>query len=433
MIIVCEPQCKGIMHEKVNSGFIYGLRLAYPQEKIIFFADETHISAIKDILENDGVSVVNFECEPIKFETSSSKIYSFIGVIRYYLLFKKLFNKMCNLGTDKVFFLSNNPIILYTIKKLRQRSQYREIYCTFVLHGEFEDLARGSQNLIKHMGATSSQVDGKEDGERFANQYKKIFIIISKILLHPVCSLTNIRILFYRRIFWVKKIMLWQHSNHYRYIALSPHIVKNARQYLDPEYLNFSVVIMPIIYKRPYPQPENEFIKFAVFGSGDSHQMHMMLSLLSKKEITARYEIKIISADRRGSENFPNISYVNHGKVLARKEMEKAVPDVDVFINLYDINHHKLGCSLSIFEALSYLKPVLHLSNDSYNYFNKADKPIGFRCENLNDFVDKMYDMIENYSSYKDKLNTFRNNMQDIRDRYTIENNIDDLRNSFAF
>ena len=87
MIAICEPQCKGISHEKVNSGFIYGLRLAYPQEKIVFLADATHFQAIQNILENDKVLVDNYECRPIRFNADSA--FSIAGTIKYYLLFTK--------------------------------------------------------------------------------------------------------------------------------------------------------------------------------------------------------------------------------------------------------------------------------------------------------------------------------------------------------
>jgi hypothetical protein len=158
-----------------------------------------------------------------------------------------------------------------------------------------------------------------------------------------------------------------------------------------------------------------------------------MLLLLSRKIITKNYEIKVISMDRGGTEGFPHITYTGEGRVLSRSEMEKSLPDVDMFINLYDSYKHKLGCSGSIFEAFSYLKPVLHLSNDGYNYFNKHDKPIGYRCEDLDSFVDKMTDMIENFPKYQDKLDAFRSNMLEYRKIYSIENNLEKLKKSFTF
>ena len=52
MIVICEPQCKSFSHEKVNSGFLYALRLAFPNDRLVFYAHYSHIVSIKSILEN---------------------------------------------------------------------------------------------------------------------------------------------------------------------------------------------------------------------------------------------------------------------------------------------------------------------------------------------------------------------------------------------
>ena len=69
MIVVCEPQCKSISHEKVNSGFIYGLRLAYPLETIRLYADASHIKALKEILIHDNSDNRNNQHEQDSVDT----------------------------------------------------------------------------------------------------------------------------------------------------------------------------------------------------------------------------------------------------------------------------------------------------------------------------------------------------------------------------
>ena len=426
-------------HEKVNSGFIYGLRLAYPKEKLVFFGDISHFRAIKNIFDNEKIFIDNFEHISINFDASKS--YSIAGIIRYHLLLKKIFNKILSLSTNKIFFLSTSPVILYTIKKLKKQNKFKDISCTFVLHGEFEDITNVYYKefytpKIKYRRNFNTKLTKLLDNSK-KEIFKKILLFITRRTVEKIKWLfsriySNYSLIF-KKIFRVKKMMMWQHSNHYHYITLSPHVLKNAREYLDTNYLNFHTIIMPIIFSKPSPQTNNDFIKFAVFGYGDSSQMYEMLLLLNKKQISKPYEIRIISMDDKGTHGFPNIVRVGHGKAMQRKEMEDALPDIDVFINLYDINRHKLGCSLSIFEALAYLKPVLHLSNDGYNYFNKPEKPIGFRCENLDEYVEKMRDMIENYPSYKNKLNIFRKNMLEYREEYSIKNNLPKLIESFTF
>lgn len=437
MIIICEPQCKDISHEKVNSGFIYGLRLAYPHEKIVFFAYATHIQAIQDILENDKVSIDNFECRPIKFSIDGT--FSFTGIIKYFLLFKKIFSEVLSLKVDKVFFLSNNPIILYTIKKLKQQNRFKNIYCTFVLHGELECIANVYYKapyvpVMKHQFATPNTSGLKVAIIKLLKNRHKILPFIIKKILGPFSWVSSKYSLVFKKIFRVKKIMIWRHSDHYKYIALSPHIVKNAKDYLDTNYLNFHTIIMPTVFAKSYPPVNNQFVKFAVFGYGDYAQMNKMLTLLSTKQISKPYEIRIISVAVWGTYGFSNINRISGEKILSRKDMETYAQDIDIFINLYDNMRHRFGCSGSIFESFSYLKPVLHTSNDGYNYFfNKPEKPMGFRCENMNSFVEKMCDIIENYSLYKNDLIVFRNNMLECRKEFAIENNLDALRKSFTF
>ena len=61
MVVIYEPLCKDFSHEKINSGFILSFRKAFPNEEIYFFADNTHIKAIKNILLNDNLSIYNIK------------------------------------------------------------------------------------------------------------------------------------------------------------------------------------------------------------------------------------------------------------------------------------------------------------------------------------------------------------------------------------
>jgi hypothetical protein len=424
MIIVCEPQCKGISHEKVNAGYIYGLLLAYPKDKIIFFAHPSHYCEIKDIFKSNKISFDRVKNRPINF--NPNKIYGIGGVIKYLFLINDIFDQTIDLSVTKIYFLSSSPVIIYISKLLIKITKYKNICCTYVLHGELEDIANVDY-IEPYVPVIKNQL-------RFSLAHPGIILLlIRQIITKPIAWLDSNYSLIFKKFFRMKKVLMWQHSDQFNYISMSPHITQNAKKYLDVDYLNFHTIILPIIFAKPTPIPDNKYVKFAVFGYGDSAQMQKMLALLSKKEITKPYEIRIISMDSRGTEGFPNITRLSKGKILSRKEMEGAVCDIDIFINLYDKSRHRFGCSLSILESLSYLKPVLHLSNPGYNYFNKSVKPIGFRVESLNGFVEKMCDLIENYQINKRQLCIFRNNMLEYRKEYDIKNNLDELRKCFLF
>ena len=434
MIVVCEPQCKGISHVEVNSGFLYGLSSAYHDQEILFLTHPTHYKEIINTLKYKGVSIPGLKHFPINF--NAKNMFSLSGIFNYFILINKIFSQTIKLGQTKVLFLSTSPIILFTIKLLKQFSYYKNICCTIVLHGELEDIANDKYRepyTPTHRRNTSVNVKNGKIFRKLINNLDKIPLYLFEKVSFSFSQLESKYSLIFKRIFRTKRIMLWKHNSHFKYISLSPHVTANARKYIDTDFLNFNTIYLPIIFNKVMPATKNKYIKFAVFGYGDSSQMYKMLTLLDRKKITKPYLIKIISMDSRGTEGFQNIETYSHGKILTRKEMEVAAKDVDVFLNLYDDSRHSLGCSLSIFEALSHVKPVLHLSNPGYNYYNRQEKPIGYMEKNLVVFVDRMFDMIENYDKYKAILAQFKDNIIEYRSEYDILSRLTSLHESLDF
>jgi hypothetical protein len=190
---------------------------------------------------------------------------------------------------------------------------------------------------------------------------------------------------------------------------------------------------MPIVFAEPMPPAQNEFVKFAVFGYGDSAMLYKANLLLSQKKITSPYEIRMISMDSRGTEGFPNVHRVSPGKVMPRSGMEKYARDIDIFLILYDKSRYRLSCSGSILEAISYSKPILHLNNDAVNYFDKQENPIGICCDDLEELADKMCDIINHYPAYSADLITYRENIKHLRDEISIEKLVPAIKSSFTF
>src|SRR5690606_8586265 len=119
------------------------------------------------------------------------------------------------------------------------------------------------------------------------------------------------------------------------------------------------------------------------------------------------------------------------GRPLTRQYMEELAEDIDVFLIMYGSNRYRLSCSGAILEALSYRKPIIHLGNECIDFFNQRNCPIGFRCNNINEFVDVMEDLIINYSDRKAVLSDFRDNIDELRGAYSIEASKDKIRESF--
>jgi len=425
MIAICEPQCRTFGHEKINSRFIYGLRLAYPQAKIMFYADITHINAIINILMHDDIIINNIDYIPIKFRDS----FSIIGLLTYYSLFKKVFSNVLATGTNKIFFLSFSPPILYIIKKLKQKRDFLKMKFTLVLHGDFENIADESDRPIVSLLPNEPII-------------KKIRQ--TKLIDLPLKGARYISILFHNyiinywqsviiKLFQTKKVLLWKHSVDFKYISLSPHIIGNAEKYIDVKKLNIYAVVPLTAFAEPTPLPNNKYAKFAIFGHGYPFMLHNVVVQLSQKDLKKPYEIRIIGTDIRGIDGFPNITCPGSGKPLTRVEMEKYAQDIDMFLVLYEINRFRLSCSGSILESLSYIKPVLHFDNDCINTFNKQDRPIGICCNKIEEFVNTMADIIENYHEYIPKFTIFRNNILTLRRELAIENSLTKIKDSFTW
>ncbi|SFM89182.1 hypothetical protein [Methanolobus profundi] len=428
MIIICEPIARGSTHEKVNSGFIYGLHLAYPQETIRFYADITHIEAIKNILDHDAIIIDNIEYIPVKFRN----LYSIRGIVKYYSPFDRILKDAIEVKVNKIFFFSFNPVILYALKQLKRKSDYHEMKFTFVLHGSFDTVAN-ENDKPDPLSLPIKKIKNQND-----IKYKLRILRHVKIaeLPHVFASFFNKFMpwqLMLKKVFTDRKMMLWKHSADYRYIALSTHIIENAARYLNVKEMNMYTVILPTVFRQPSKQPENEYVKFAIFGYGNPLILHNILVKLSQKNLKNNYEIRIIGMDNRGTSEFLNVTCPSPGKRLDRNEMEKYAEDIDAFLILYDKTRYRLSCTGSILESLSYTKPILHFDNDCINAFNRNENPIGIRCSSLDEFVCKMENIIENYDSYQPEFQKFRNNILKLRNECTIENSLITLKESFTW
>jgi hypothetical protein len=428
MIIICEPIARGLTHEKVNSGFIYGLRLAYPEEAIRFYADISHIEAIQNILDYDKITIDNIEYIPAKFRN----LYTIRGMLKYYSPFNEIFSVAIESKVNKIFFFSFNPAILYAIKKLKKRSNFREMKFTFVLHGSFDTVTN------EHAKPTQLSLPIKRIKNQTDITYKLRIIRQTKLTELPkvIAQFINRFMpwqLISNKLFTNRKMLLWNHSADYRYIALSPHIIKNAERHIDVKKLNMYTVILPTVFKEPSAQLDNEYVKFAIFGYGNPLILHNILVQLSQKGLKHPYEIRIIGMDNRGTSEFPNVTCPCPGKRLDRSEMEKYAEDIDAFLILYDKSRYRLSCTGSILESLSYIKPILHFDNDCINAFNRPENPIGIRCNSLEEFVCKMEDIIENYESYCLEFHNFKKNILKLRTECAIENSVNTLKESFTW
>jgi hypothetical protein len=430
MIAICELQCRDHSHETFNCGYVYGLRLAFPHEKLHVYAHHSHIKALKSNFTLHKIKMENIEYMPINVVGSPNSIHGFLNS---YWQIKKIFSEIINVQEDKLFFLSHSSLIDHILKRLKFKKKFKNIKCTFVLHGEFESLTRLDRTPTQVSSNSLNKIRNLSF-KRFA--YKALSRIVRTVKESPIRGFNLLYNPINRRLmarFDLEKILFYQISEDFHYIVNSPHILENAKKYINTELLCFSTVVLPTIFSSPSPPPENSHVKFGIFGYGNPGLLQKMGESLNKKKPDNNYEIRIIGMDNRGAETNPHITCPISGRPLTRNEMEHYIQDIDIQIILYEKYRYKLGCTGSILEALSHSKPIIHLDNDCINSFNTYDCPIGLLCNDIDTLTDKMKMIIENYEGYKVELKKFRKNIGVLRKKFAIENQIQQIKDSFTF
>ena len=222
--------------------------------------------------------------------------------------------------------------------------------------------------------------------------------------------------------------------NHlYHYVVHGKYIVQNAREYMDIDAISPYVLILPTYFSKEKTLPSNNFVKFAVFGYGNPGALKILADEVHRRMPSRFYEIRVISMDSRGLDNTYGLTCCSCGVVLSRQDMLYRAEDIDIFMILYEKNRYGLSCSGSIMEAISAMKPIIHLNNDCINSFNTDDLPIGLCCKSLDEMADKMVEIINNYPSYRWELDKFRANLRVLRERIGVESQLEDIRDVLTF
>src|SRR6185437_4039619 len=147
MIVLCEPTCRRVDHEKVNSGFIGALNAAYPGTSIRLYADKTHIEALAETLARHKISIDGLEWKQIRLPGRSGSA----AVARYVRIFDRMLDETKRVGADRVYFLSVDADALLAVKELKRRREYAYFKFSFVMHGIFESIADDTECLTSRI------------------------------------------------------------------------------------------------------------------------------------------------------------------------------------------------------------------------------------------------------------------------------------------
>jgi hypothetical protein len=430
MIHIYEPTCRQHSHEVCNAGFLDLFLKAFPNERIIFYSHETHILCIKHELSLDNkLRKYNISFKKISF-SNQENFWSFLEKYFFFLKEKKKWKKKKN---NKIIFLSYNKSLLKILKLLFREGSRARVSLLLVTHGILEEINKSTSFINPRDNFTNPE----PFFIRLINKIASPSILLSLVYRKTKEILLRIISIPYLLILPNFKVLLTSFNPTFcRYVLHSEHIQKELNNYKELKSLNTSVIPMPVIMKNMNFAQIKKKVIFGIIGYGLPSALLKLLDLLDRKRILGAYEIRLIGMQPSAAlfEKYSKVivsrSSFNHN-ILTRSEMEQDIKDVNMQIILYPNNSYKLSQSLSIFEALRYNKPIIHINNPCINPYNNSKNPIGLKFQTLEDMANTIKKLVENKNYATNLLKIFEKSLMSVRKQYSINSSIARLKSIY--
>jgi hypothetical protein len=408
MIILIEPQCKGFAHEQVNAGFLRGYSLAFPEEKLIYFAEKEHISCIQEIFVSCSFS--SDEIDFIENEIPDANRLS--SIFRYYLLLKKVLQYAYEEKCNRIVFLSIHTFNLIPLKILLKFRYNRFFKIHIIIHGIIESVKK--RNYLFPCDSY---------GKVFNLTIKLFRLFGLEILSKPGSS---------NRFLYEKllraSLNLFGNKN-ITYFVFRSDSLNKIKELLPKIKQHFGYIDHPYLYTKKNlvcKSDSSGFKIFATLGQGNLNAVNEVVRNISPSVSPENdFEIRIIGGNpNQSASDYERIKIVGKGRSLTRNEIENQMIDVHYVLFFYSDDLYELMTSGSFFDAISYKKPMIFIKNNCFDYYYKNFE-FGYRCNNINEIIGYMKKIIaggdHNYTKFESEIIRMQMNT-------SIENNYLKLR-----
>ena len=349
MIIICEPQCIGFEHAEVNAALIVSVKLAFPTDKILFLAEREHIIIVNKILNSHSIKI-NYEELKISSRNKSN-------VRRFrseYVLCKTIFCFAIKYKSRRLLFCSVTSSVLISIKLLLRN--YESIKCIAIPHGILET----------------------------------IFIPSYIPIEFP---------------FWFRFCLIYGNLDRLTYLVLGPSIKEELIRILPNIRNNVESIHLPYFFdnNEEFTPFKNNTIRFGFFGVGNLKKgIDVFFKLAEEIQCQrANYKPEFILIGHIGNEKLkklPNESVIipSLNAPLIHDDFRIYAKNVDYVVFLQRSIYYRLTASGTLFDAFSYLKPIIALRNPFFEYYFEMIGDIGHLCDNYEELKDIIINMLEN-------------------------------------
>jgi hypothetical protein len=347
MLIVCEPQCYGFEHVNINAALIAVLRNAYPDRRIVFFAEKHHLHDVEKILNVHSINNVTL-CEMAIPERTAT---GFVRFIKELSLCKKVFKFAHDNGCNRLLFGSITREGLYSVKAFL--IIFRAIRCYIVPHSILET-------------------------------------ILAQPPLRP-----------WRSFFW------WNCSR-LTYIVLGESICKQLISTFPAvkDYVNF--IDHPYFYKYmdAIRRPKSDTIIFGAFGVASrqkgSQMLFSMAEEINKTATILRPQFILIgSILDKALKEIPAhcVSIPSPETPLTAEQFDYYASSIDYSIFTHTMDLYRLTASGALFDAFSYIKPIIAIRNPFFEHYFSVMGDIGYLCDDYDEMLSVISEILNHFPS----------------------------------
>lgn len=341
MIYIIEPQCYEVEHSLGNAAFLHLLKELYPSDKIIFYADKSHLNVVRNITLLNDIEYVEIKI-PQKGLGNIKRFKS------EFTLAQKILRNARNNEVNKILFTSFTTPGLVSLKFLLLF--YYKTKVSLVPHSILENL------------------------------YKRKF--------------NNINDYVFNFNFWFKNF----NTNRVQYLILGKSIEVNLFNIVPHISKYTSCFDLPYLYSNSNNVEINNVNKiFGYLGSLSTYKGgESFLKLANNHYNNLVYKPKFQVIGRVLSESLnksigDNVQIISPTIDLTRTEFDLHLSKIDYCVFCFSSSSYKLRASGTIFDSISYLKPIISLRNDFFEYYFNKFGDIGYLCESIKEMEQVIY------------------------------------------
>lgn len=375
MIIICEPQCAGFEHTEVNAALLAVANNAFPDEEILFLAEKEHVQQVMKKLK--AHSVENVTCEVVEIPTPGT-----INLVRLpaeLRLIKQVFELAIKNKCSKILFASVTSAGLFAIKILLKK--YKEVSCLVVPHGILESVVKRPSVLPWHF------------------------------------------------IFWFRFAMTFGNTERITYVVLGESIKERLCRELPIVKDRIKSITLPTFFKNPQniPKVESNVIRFGTFGVAHLKKGFDLFFKMAEevKGCSTSLTPEFILIGHIGDKLLKNGPYdfasvPSPDTPLSRERFDQYANNIDYAIYFYKPTSYQLTASGALFDAFSFVKPIIALRNPFFEYYFKTLGDIGYLCDSYNEMKMVILEILNNKPTERYKQQ--QTNIITGREQFNLQN-----------